>query len=119
MYSPGARLRRSTAVSKRLCSSVPCRGARGVNDRLTELVSELHRVQAVLHTNGKVDAEIEQCPSQMWGEWLIGRLFSVRPLYGSVSEIEHRLEGCWRLLCNGLISRPYWRRKAPNEPREQ
>ena len=60
-----------TSVS---AASVPRRRAHGVNDRLTERVSELNRVQPILHTNGKVDAEIEQCPSQMWGDWLIGRL---------------------------------------------
>jgi hypothetical protein len=54
--------------SKSLCSSIPCRGACGVNDRLTDLVSELYRVQAVLRANGKLDAEIELCPPQVWGE---------------------------------------------------
>ena len=78
---------------QRLCGSVPCRRAHCVNNRLTELVSELNRVQAILHTNRKVDAEIEQCPSQMWGDWFIGRLFSVRPLYRPVSEIEHGFDG--------------------------
>src|SRR5258707_15202807 len=69
-----------------LRSAIPGRRSRRVNDRLTSLVSELHRVQAVLDTNGQLDTEIEPCPFQMGSDWLVWRRSPVRSPYRPVPE---------------------------------